>query len=148
MASRRLAAALILAGCSSGGGSDDDSVKPLPAQAVLCQVWAGNGIEPGGNAMRGVPGFGSLSTDVIAAWGEPSERNGNVWTYEWDRGSATLTFKQRELCHDGGKRIGGLWLESIEVDGIAKPSCWNYDRREDEATCDGCFDHGEVGQCL
>jgi hypothetical protein len=142
---KRTVGLLLLAAC----GSDTAETRPAPGEDVLCQVWAGNDIETPGQ--RGIPGYGSLSTDVIAAWGEPSERDGDVWIYEWSTGgrsvSATLTFEQRDLCL-GGKPIGGLWLADIEASGISGKGCWLYDIRQDETTCDGCLDHGEVGMCL
>ena len=133
---------LALVGCSSTSGEP----RSIPSDAVLCQIFAGNGIEKA--SMMGVPGFGSLSTDVIAAWGEPTDRKGDVWAYSWSGTVATLTFKQRDLCYSGGKHISGLWLLTITSTGD-EPSCWNYERREkNEPTCDGCLNKGEVALCL
>ena len=137
---------LLVAAC---GGSESSDPRPAPSEDVLCQVWAGNGKVTA--SQMGLPGWGSLSTDVIAAWGEPSERDGDVWTYEWTTGgravSVTLTFEAHEVCLNG-KRMAGDWLAGIEPSGIASKPCWKYDLRKDEETCDGCLDHGEVGECL
>ena len=142
-------ALIFLAACSSTTAAEPG---PVPSESVLCEVWAGNGVTPGTNAFQGVPGYGSLSTDVIAAWGEPSERKGNVWTYEWTTAgravSASLTFESHDLCYSGSKHIGGLWLSKIETNGIADKECWNYEFRGDAKTCDGCLEHGEVHECL
>lgn len=134
-------ALLLLAGCASTA----DEPRSVPSNDVLCQVFAGNGIEK--TSMMGVPGLGSLSTDVVAAWGEPSTRKGDVWTYEWTGATVTLTFKSRDLCYSGGKHISGLWLQTITSTGN-EPACWIYDRRKDEPTCDGCLNKGEVDTCL
>lgn len=142
----KYAALILLAGCASAATSPG----PVPNDDTLCQVWAGNGVSPGAGGFEGVPGYGTLSTDVIAAWGEPSERKGDVWTYEWSTAgrasSATLTFEKHNLCI-GSKPIGGSWLSKIEASGLADRKCWHYDLRQDEATCDGCLEQGEVHDC-
>ena len=141
---KRLMVLLALAGCASEAPSGP---RPVPSTDVLCQVWQGNGVKTGNNSFMGVPGYGSLSTDVIAAWGEPDKRSGDVWTYDWSGKTVTLTFEQHNLCLSG-KPVSGSWLSDIKADGIAFQRCWNYEFRGGAKTCDGCFGWGEVQECL
>ena len=140
-----------LVACSSDEETPALANTVVPSKDVLCYVWAGNGIETAG--MRGIPVYGTLDTDVIAAWGQPDSRDGSVWTYEWCVGDCsrkakiTLTFEERDLCYSGGKSISGLWVSDIEGEGISGGTCWLGDLRNREPTCDGCLEKGDVYEC-
>lgn len=140
---KRLALILLAVGC---GGSEDDAPRPIPSEAVLCQVFAGHKSDD--RFMLG--GYGSLASDVIAAWGEPSSRSGNIWKYEWAEprtATVTLTFEDANVCYAGGKKLSGQFVTAIESDGLTEKACWMYSLRQDTETCDGCLNHGEVSEC-
>lgn len=121
----------------------------VPSKEVLCQVWAGTEASgPGSIAV-----YGTLDTDVIAAWGQPTERKGNVWIYEWcasgceRKATVKLTFEKRDLCLRNEK-IGGSWITDIEASGgVSAGTCWIGNERNQEPTCDGCLDSGDVRRC-
>lgn len=140
---KQLALILLAVGC---GSSEDDAPRAIPSDDVLCQVFAGHTADD--RFMLG--GYGSLASDVVAAWGEPSSRNGNVWRYEWftpREATITLTFKDETLCYSGVKKLSGQFVTTIEADGLAEKACWMYSLRQDAETCDGCLNHGEVSEC-
>jgi hypothetical protein len=140
-------ALILLAGCSSTTASEP---QPVPSSDVLCEVWTGNAVTAGTSGFEGIPGFGTLSTDVVAAWGEPSERKGDVWTYNWTANgrdvTVTLTFEKRDLCI-GSKPVSGSWLKDIDVEGITFQQCWDFGHRMGAETCEGCLEHGEAREC-
>lgn len=143
---KRLALILLAVGC---GSSEDDGPRPIPSNEVLCQVFAGHTAD--NRFMLG--GYGSLASDVVAAWGEPTSK-GDAWTYEWCIGdctrkaTVTLIFKDETLCYSGGKKLSGQFVTAIKADGLTEPRCWMYSLRSgDDETCDGCLNKGEVGEC-
>lgn len=138
---------IFLAGCAS---NTVNTPAELPSTDILCEVWRGNGVKAGSTTFEGTPGYGSLSTDVISAWGEPSERKGDVWTYDWSANgrdvTLTLTFEKRDLCV-GSKPMSGSWLKDIDATGVAFQECWDYGHRKGAETCEGCLEYGAVHEC-
>lgn len=151
MTMRRVTVALaLISGC---GGTVDDAEsaqRAVPADDVLCQVYA----ESRESGLGASVTYGSLASDVIAAWGEPTARDGSGWRYEWCVGGgcerkavATLVFAEHELCLRDGGHARGQWVTSIKSDELRGKTCWIASLRNKAATCAGCLNAGEVMDC-
>lgn len=139
---RSLVSLLLLSACASEVA---DGPRVLPSSDVLCQIWQGTGPT---DTPGTIQGWGTNADDVRGILGEPSERKGSVWTYEFTKGSLTLTFEQANLCGSDGKVIQPpQWISSIKADGIESRRCWIQDQRNKEPTCDGCIGPWSVAPC-
>jgi hypothetical protein len=140
---KRLTALVLLAAC---GSADAPGPRTLPSNDVLCQLWQGTGPVkiPGA-----VQGWGSNADDVRGILGEPTERAGDTWTYEFTGGVLALTFEKADLCgrNDTKPIQPAQWVKDIDALGFDSRKCWILDLRNNVPTCDGCIEPYSVSEC-
>jgi len=138
---RSLVALLLLSACAA----DATGPRTLPSNDVLCQLWKGTGSVKAPGTLQG---WGTNAEDVQAILGAPTERNGDVWTYEFTGGELTVTLEHADLCGRDGKVIQpALWVADIEAMGFDERRCWTLDQRNQVPTCEGCIEPWAVSRC-